>query len=283
MATFSNQASLSYGGTITNSNVVEGELITGLSITKTALTSAYSQNGSITYLVTVTNDRTVPYAGLTLTDDLGASGGIAAPLSYVDGSLLYYQNGTLGSGASALGGPPLVITNFTIPAGGNATFIYQATPNGNAPFVQGSTITNTATLSGAGLDEPLNASATVSSFDEARLTIAKAVCPAVISDNGQITYTFVVQNSGNVAVVATDNAVISDTFDPALSEITVTLNGVTLTYPADYTYNEATGEFATNEGVLTVPAATYGTDPVTGNVTVSPGVSVLTVSGTLIA
>lgn len=281
MASFYNQASLSYGGTITNSNVVEGELLTGLSVTKTALTENYTQNGTVVYLVSIANERAVPYTALTLTDDLGRGATAVAPLSYVDGSLLYYQNGTAATGAVATAGPPLSITGFTVPAGGNVTFIYEATPNGNAPFAEGSTITNTVSVDGIGLDAPVTDQATISTLDSVSLTIAKAICPAVVSDAGQITYTFVVQNSGNVAVLATDNAVISDTFEPPLTGITVTLNGTPLAEGTGYTYDATTGAFSTVEGVLTVPAATYGTDPISGAPTVTPGVTVLTVSGTL--
>ena len=100
-------------------------------------------------------------------------------------------------------------------------------------------------------------------------------------ENGQITYTFVIQNTGNTPVVATDNAVITDTFDPALSNLTVTYEGTAWTAPANYTYNPATGQFATNPGQITVPAATYTQDPVTGAVIIQPGVTTLTVTGTV--
>ena len=38
MATFFNQATLSFGGNVVNSNTTEAELLSGLSITKTAVT-----------------------------------------------------------------------------------------------------------------------------------------------------------------------------------------------------------------------------------------------------
>ena len=47
------------------------------------------------------------------------------------------------------------------------------------------------------------------------------------------------------------------------------------------TYNEAPGEFSTTSGAITVPAAVYTTDPVTGAQSVTPGVTVLTVTGTV--
>ena len=48
-----------------------------------------------------------------------------------------------------------------------------------------------------------------------------------------------------------------------------------------YTYDEATGQFATVPGIITVPAATYTQDPVTGEYTTTPGLATLTVTGTI--
>ena len=51
--------------------------------------------------------------------------------------------------------------------------------------------------------------------------------------------------------------------------------------PANYTYNETTGEFSTLPGVITVPAASYEQNTETGNITITPGVTVITVTGTI--
>jgi len=48
MATFFNQATLSYNDTIIDSNIVTGELVEVLSATKTALPSTYESGDSIT-------------------------------------------------------------------------------------------------------------------------------------------------------------------------------------------------------------------------------------------
>lgn len=45
-------------------------------------------------------------------------------------------------------------------------------------------------------------------------------------------------------------------------------------------YNQATGEFATTDGTVTVPAATYTQNP-DGSIVTTPGVTVLTVTGTV--
>ena len=85
---------------------------------------------------------------------------------------------------------------------------------------------------------------------------------------------------GNTSAAATDNAVVTDIFDPVLSDISVTFNNEAWTEPVNYTYNEATGSFATVAGQITVPAATYSQDE-TGAWVVNPGVSVLRVTGTI--
>lgn len=278
MATFYNQATLSYGNNITTSNITTGELISGLTVTKAVASSGYGVGEGVTYLVSLVNATATDRTGITLTDDLGAYtvGTVnAVPLTYVDGSIIYYVNGVAQTAPTVTSGTELTITGINIPAGGNATIVYEATANNSAPLTAGSTITNTVTV-----DEE-SATATVSVRETVELSIAKAVCPAVVNDNGQLTYTFIIQNTGNLDATDTDNVVITDTFNPILNGITVTLNGTALTLGTDYTYDETTGEFATVAGAITVPSATYTQNSDTGVITATPGVSVLTVSGTV--
>ena len=282
MAVFFNQASLSYGGNITNSNVVSGEIITGVSITKTAGTTDYGANETITYVVSIVNAESTPYTNLTLTDNLGLytlpGGTELVPLDYVANSVIYYQNGVLQSAPAVTAGPPLTITGITVPAGGNVIIIYEGRANEFAPLNANGSITNIATIDAC---EEAEATVTVPVRNESNLNVAKSVCPPVVTCSGEVNYTFVIQNTGNTAVVATDDLVLSDTFNPILKNITVTLDGVDLVEGVDYTYNEVTGEFATVASRITVPAATYTTDPVTGVITSTPGVATLTVTGTL--
>lgn len=162
-------------------------------------------------------------------------------------------------------GPPLVVSGINIPVNADAVLIYQARANGFANPAAGGTIENTVTVTGDGLNAPVTASATVTAATAPALTISKSISPTQVVDNDRVTYTFVIQNAGNEEVVATDNAVITDTFDPILTDLAVTYNGTAWTEGVEYTYNEATGLFATNNGRITVPAATYTQDPVTGN------------------
>jgi hypothetical protein len=167
MPTFYNQATLSYNGRLTNSNVTEGELLEAISITKTAISSDYGAAGGVVYSINILNSGNSAANGLTVTD------------------------------------------------------------------------------------------------------------------NGELTYTFVIQNMGNTAAVATDDVILADNFNPILSDISVTYNGAVWTAGTNYTYSETTGEFASLPGQITVPGATYAENPETGAITVTPGVTVITVTGTV--
>lgn len=284
MAIFTNQATLSYNNTTTTSNIVTGEILEVLSAAKNAIDNEYSFGDTVTYVISIVNTGTAPFSGLTITDDLGAYtvGGVTrTPLTYVDGSLAYYANGVLQAGATAVAGPPLVINGINVPAGGNAVVIYEARTNEFAPLASGSTIVNNAVISGAGLSAPIEVSDTITIADAAQLSITKNLTPSAVAENGQLTYTFTIQNTGNTPAVATDNVTVTDLFNPILENITVALNGTVLTEGPQYTYDEVTGLFQTVAGVITVPAATYTQDPVTGQWNTIPGVTVLTVTGTV--
>ncbi len=283
MAQFTNQATLQYGGMTTSSNVAVGELIAVLTATKTAISTSYNGEGSVVYAVSVVNAGTTAFTGVTVRDNLGAytfGAQTLYPLTYTAGSLKYYVNGVLQSTAPTIAaGPPLSISGITVPAGGNITLIYEAAVNQYAPLGAGSSITNTVTVTADGLTVPLTDTATVNAESAARLTIAKAICPVTVTEKGEVTYTFIIQNHGNTAV--TEGIVISDTFDPILTNLAVTFNGAAWTAPTNYTYEAATGEFATVAGNVTVPAATYTQDTATGRWSVTPGTSTLMVKGTI--
>ncbi len=113
------------------------------------------------------------------------------------------------------------------------------------------------------------------------LTILKALNPTTVVENGQVTYTFTLENAGSEAADAAAGIVLSDTFTPPLSDLSVTLNGSAWPAAGNYTYNAATGAFATVAGRLTVPAATYTQNAATGLWSLTPGVTTVTVTGTL--
>ena len=284
MATFFNQATLTYNDTTINSNIVTGEILEVITATKTALTDTYRPGETVSYAVNITNSGTLPYTDLTVTDDLGAytfGDTTLVPLTYNEGSARLFINGVLQPSPTVTAGPPLTVSGLTIPADSNATLIYSATVNEFAPFDADSTITNTVTVTGGGLTTDITAQSTISTAQGPQLSISQSLCPATVVDNGQITYTFVVQNTGNEPAIATDNLVITDTFNPILDITSVLFNGTAWTEGTNYTYDEATGTFATLPGQITVPAATYTQDPTTGAFVINPGTATLTVTGTV--
>ena len=284
MPSFSNQATLSYNGNVALSNIVTGEIVEVLTATKNALRPTYTPDDTVTYVINIINSGTTAVAGVTLSDNLGAypiANQTVVPLNYVPGSLKFYVNGVLQPTPSITAGPPLTVTGLTIPAGANAALVYEATVNTLVPPTVGGSVTNTATVTGGGLTAPITAAETINSTAAPILSIGKSVSPATVSENGQLTYTFQIQNRGNTAATATDNVVVTDNFNPILNPITVTLNGQALTAGTDYTYDATTGAFATVPGRITVPAATYAQNTTTGAFTIAPGSAVLTVTGTV--
>ena len=174
-----------------------------------------------------------------------------------------------------------MFSGITVPAGGDVVLVYQAQANVFADPALGGTIDNTVTVTGDGLSAPITATETITADAAPVLTISKSITPSQVVDNDRVTYTFVIQNSGNQAVVATDNAAITDIFDPILTALTVTFNGASWTQGVEYNYNEATGLFTTVPGQILVPAATYTQDPVTGAYSATPGIATLVVTGTI--
>ena len=284
MAIFTNQATLTYNGSSTNSNIAYGEILDVLVATKTAVEGSYTPGQIVTYVVTLRNTGNASLTGLVVTDDLGGydfNGATVYPLTYEDGSVALFTNGVPQAAPTVTAGPPLVFSNITVPAGGDTVIVYQAQANAFANPAVGGSIDNTVTVTGDGLSAPITATETVVANAAPLLTISKSITPSQVVDNDRVTYTFVIQNSGNQAVVATDDAAITDTFDPILTDLTVTFDGAAWTQGVQYNYNEATGLFATVPGQILVPAATYTQDPVTGAYTATPGIATLVVTGTI--
>ena len=281
MAIFTNRALLTYNNGSTGSNIVTGEIRESLTATKNALTETYTPGSTVTYLVHLFNSGSNALTGLTVTDDLGAypfGGGSIVPLSYVEGSLRYFVNGVLQPTPIVGGTAPLTVSGISVPAGGEALIAYEALVNDLAPLGDGAFITNTVNVTGA---STATATETITAAAGTELAIIKALEPESVAAGGQITYIFTIENYGSTAAVATDNLSVTDTFLPILQNVSVSYNGSAWTEGVQYTYDEATGVFVTNPGQITVPAATFSQDPVTGEWNTVPGVAIVTVVGTV--
>jgi len=283
MATYTNQATLSFTGGSVQSNIVSGEIVGVLSVLKNAVNPTYSPEDRVTYTVTLVNSGTSDIAGLTLVDDLGAytvGTSTYTPLTFETGSILYFINGVQQPSPTVSPLNPLTVTGISVPAGGNTQIVYEVVVNEYAPLGENASVTNTATVSSATIN-PISDEVEITPGLDPTLTIDKSVSPNPVTENGTVTYTFIIQNIGNTAADASYNIVVADTFTPILTNLTATLDGTTLALNTDYTYNATTGAFATNTSRVTVPAATYVQDPTTGVWVTTPGVTTLTVSGTI--
>ena len=283
MATFNNFATLSYRGITTVSNLVSGEVVEALHVTKTAVNGRYTQRGHVTFIVSIVNAGSTEIGGLTLSDDLGAypvGTSSVTPLNYTEESVKYYVNGVLQPAPAVMAGPPLRIADVTVPGSGSVILVYDTTANEYAPLACGESIVNTAALSGGNLSDPLHASAEAEPDCRANLSISKFISPSVVPEDGRLTYTFVIANYGGTAAEAADAVSVSDVFDPVLNDISVTLDGEPMT-AAQYDYVPANGAFATKPGTIAVPAAVSAQDTDTGVWTTTPGTVTLVVSGTI--
>ncbi len=284
MATFTNQATLAYNDIVTNSNIVEGEIRSALRATKTAITPSYATDDIITYAVSIINAGTAPLTGLTVSDDLGAYpfGQFAlVPLTYVEDTVKYYVNGVLQATPDVTEDPPLKFSGISVPACGNAMILYSVRANAYAPLGTGGSVVNTVTIFGGNLSTPIVTSETIDADTGVSLSITKAIDPSSVAENQPLTVTLTVYNTGGAPAVETDDAVITDTFSPPIAITSVTYNGAAWTSPQNYTYNPATGEFATIRGQVTVPAATYTQDTDTGAWNTTPGIGTLVITGTV--
>ena len=285
MAAFYNRAFLSYGDRTIASNLARGEILEPVTITKTAVRGEYSAGDTVTYVLVLANSGASNLTDLTVTDDLGEyqfGGGSRVPLDYYENSILYLQNGVAQPSPDVTTNPSLVISGIDIPANGETTIVYQAMINSFAPINETGTIKNNVLVSGTGITSDVTDDETITAIVEPILSISKDISPVPVVDNGIVTYTFTISNSGNTEATDADEIIITDTFLPILADIEVSYNGVSWTGDSTkYAYNEATGAFSTVSGVVTVPAAEIEQNSATGEWTVIPGESTLVISGTI--
>ena len=277
MPAFTNQAKLTYDSRTALSNIANGNISDPFVLTKRAVNDDYIFGDDVTYVLTITNSSASALTNVTVTDDLGAySYGptpiTVYPLTYV-GPILYSTNGTPQANIVPVSSTPtLVFVVPSVPAGGNATLIYEVDVNQYAPLDVDDSIVNHAaipSLSGIEAEEE------IFTEDIPLLSVCKSIYPNPVIDNQTATFTFIVNNYGNTASTDVE---FTDTFNPVLTGVAVTVDGAPLTLGTDYTYDTVSGLLTILTGHLTVPAATYAQDA-SGIVTTTPGYITIVVTG----
>lgn len=264
------------------SNIATAVLTEPLGVEKVSLEDTYRAGSQLTYSVTVTNGSSSALSGVTVTDDLGGyvlGSTTVVPLDYVGPAILLVDGSYVGSLTPTLSTDGVTFALPTLGVGASAQVIYKAEVNGSAPLAEGSTVTNTVTVTATGSNAPVTDSDTVTVDSYADVTITKSMTPSGVVDGETLTYTFVLSNFGNAA--ATD-IVLSDTFDPAPEGITVQVDGTTLA-ASDYDYTGGVLTLPSESGTtaLALDAATITQDPETGAVAVTPDTLTVTVTGVI--
>ena len=287
MPSIENFATVSYtSGGITEtkvSNIAEISVESAVGFTKTSVGNTYNDNSILTYILTVTNSSGSEITGSTITDNLGTytfGATELTPLEYVAPAVLLINgqdvSAQLGVDSSVQGA--LTFTIPSIPAGATANIIYKAQVNDFAPLAIDSTIVNTSTFESNSECADTSASSTVSVANMANIQIIKQMCPNPVICGDTITYTIKIYNYGNTAA---ENVVLTDDFNPAPTNITVSRDGVLL-LGTEYTYVDGTLTVPSATGTaVTVPPATFTQDPVSGIITITPSVVEYTITGTI--
>lgn len=250
------------------SNVVSTNLLdsNSVAVEKYTANESWRPGENITYFVTVTNTGTQPLENVTITDNLG--GETDTPMFYVQGSARIIA-GTQVTEVTPSDTNPLVIpVADTLLPDESVTVLYIAKVNATIGD-EVESITNTAEAQGEGTGCGSGAvtdesSVTIPREDFAQVDILKAVDKAVISCGDTLTYTFTIENSGNIEAT---NVVITDTLP---EEFTITAvrsetNGIVTVYdPSDYTVGADNTLILPTGGIaITVPPRTEAGNGVT--------------------
>ncbi len=284
-----NQANLAfnYGATTgtATSNIATATLLDPLAVDKRAVSETYRAGDMVTYVISAQNNGTTTLTGVTLSDNLGAytigtppTTTTVTPLTYAGNALLFVDGVFVRAITGTPGANGVTFTIDSLAPGANANVVYNAAVNDFAPLTDASAINNVVSVTAAGILTPVTATETITVEDYADIRIQKDMSPDPVSDGDMLTYTFTITNEGNTEATG---VVLTDTFNPAPENITVSVDGAVVPV-TDYTYTGGTLTLPTGADYeITVPAATVTTDPATGVVTTTPGTLVITVMGTI--
>lgn len=286
----SNAASLTfeYGSQIgyASSNTAITTLRETISMSKTSLGSSYYLDEGIFYTIAINNNNNSEINNVKISDNLGSyfpnysiSNTAFTPFTYVGPANLYLGGTFYSEIEPEIYTDKVVFTIPSIPARSNALIIYKVSVNDRALLAPESEIVNTATLSLESILDPITASNTLTVANTADVKIIKHMCPDPVTRGEKITYSFSLYNYGNTEAV---NVVFSDTFSPAPSSITVAVNSENLFF-SDYSYINGTLTIPAYGSTfsLSIPPAEFVQNPVTGIVSISPGITTITVTGQL--
>ncbi len=288
MATIENFATVSYtsGGVAETkiSNLAEIGLNSAVSLQKNSLGDTYGDGSELTHILTIGNTSSAPITNVSITDDLGTfpfNTTELTPLTYV-GPALFLVNGQDMTAQLTVNTDETnqVVFSFpSMPANSSANIIYKTRVNEFAPLILDSAITTTATLTSDADCADGTATEVLNVAQAANVSVFKQMSPNPVVCGDTVTYTIRIYNYGNIPA---ENVTLTDRFDPAPDNITVSRGGAALP-TGDYTYTDGLLTVPGTGGTtdVTVPAAVFTSDPTTGAVTVTPGIVEYVITGTI--
>ena len=282
-----NQASIRYNysgaGTGTAvSNTVTTNLLDRytLAATKTPLSSTFRPGENVTYVIRVENNGSGDLYNVTIADDLG--GGADTPLVYNPASLRAYVDSIPVTISPVVqGGTLTAVLPAPLPAGTAAILVYTAQVRPDVDFTLQS-ITNTVavTANGGSAAGPAvtvtpSPTATLLRDSYAEVTLYKEADKQSVMAGEPLTYTFTLTNQGNQAA---DSVTLTDQLPTGFSvtQVSVSAGGATTVLaPGDYT--------VAADNTITIPSATGTPIQVAAATAAAPGVTTVTVTGTVAA
>ncbi len=255
-----------------------------ISISVTTVEKSYYAEESIIYLITIINNGP-KIKDLTLTNNLGSyvdkqtESNNIAPLNY-EGPSCMYINGALKNLITPEIKPDKIIFSIpSIPEKSDMLIICKMVANQSAPLSLDSKIKTITSLKTLDSQNSYETSHTIPVSKKANLKICKTITPQVFSQGETISYNITLYNYGNTAA---KNIKINDIFTPAptLTGVTIDENEIS---PSDYSYINGIFKLPAygSEFNLEVPSANFETDNNLGTVSITPGVTNITITGVI--
>lgn len=255
-----------------------------LTVSKISLGESYSQNSEITFVISINNNNNSVIKNIKIQDDMGTyclgqdiCDASFAPLTYIGPSILYIGGAFSANIEPKISNGKILFEISNIPSRSNALIIYKTAANNFAPLSSGSRIISTISISADEISKTITDSSTLNVIDEADIRIIKNMNPNPVLTGEKITYNFSLYNYGNTEAT---NVVLNDTFTPAPDTVNVYLNSQELSI-LDFSYtNSALTIPSYNSNVsISIPAANFIQDNVTGLISIEPGTTSIIVTG----
>ncbi len=272
-----------YGGLsdAANSNVATTQLAENYSLKaeKSTYNTNWRPSENLSFSIRIENDGSEPLFGVSMQDNLG--GNTDRLLNYIAGSAKMLRNDTLTGIAPTNTAPLTLVIPDSLQPGEVVVFTYVAKVRSDIDNTI-TEITNEVEVVGHEISEsgtavPVspNPSVTIPKANYAEVRIEKSVDKENVSVGDRLTYTFKLENFGNIEAT---NVTVTDELPAKFSveSITSLTNGIETVF-------EATDYSLDTNNKLILPTSTTKLISVPARTTLGNGITTVTIVGTIIA